>query len=187
MAAKKTKKRKSRKNTADKKSPLWVRDLVNIIIGVVGTLLVVFLVQAHMDRKEVKKVSEKYFDALNKNLSDFSIFAERYLSITENKQDIFTALQGVDISQPICAMDTYASINKDLYKLKPHIIKSMLDYYHGLRNVELLRKCIVEQQNNPQEIDKILIREFLRTVYDGSQLIPTLLFELKDSGEINSP
>jgi len=91
-------------------------------------------------------------------------------------------LEGADISRPVCALETYEKINKNLHKLSPQVMNSLLSYYHHARDIELLRKCIIEQQNNPQEIDRILVREFLRTIYDGTQLIPPLLLELKDSG-----
>ncbi len=182
MAAKKNKKKKVRKKEQEPKSRLWLRDLVSISLGFVFAVIVIYLPIACMDRKDAQKVLQQYSEIVNEDSSGFNDFAERYLSTTENNKDFLTALEGVDISRPVWPMDTYNALNKDLHKLKPHVISSVLDYYQNLRDAEMLRRCIVEQQNNPQEIEKILIREFLRTLYEGSQLIPSLLYELEEGG-----
>ena len=54
----------------------------------------------------------------------------------------------------------------------------LLSFYLNLRDAELLRKLIVEQREHPQEMSQILTREFLRTLHEGTQLVPRLLWAL---------
>jgi hypothetical protein len=84
----------------------------------------------------------------------------------------------VDITGALYRLDAYKTVHDDLPGLDAEARPLLLSLYLNLRDAELLRKLIVEQREHPQEMSQILTREFLRTLHEGTQLVPRLLWAL---------
>ena len=104
--------------------------------------------------------------------------SEAYEALVENEKDVPAALEGVDITAALCRLDAYGAVQDDLPDLDAAARPLLLAFYLNLRDAEILRKLIVEQREHPQEMSLILAREFLRTLHEGSQLVPPLLRSL---------
>ncbi len=84
----------------------------------------------------------------------------------------------MDITGALYRLDAYKTVHDDLPGLDAEARPLLLSFYLNLRDAELLRKLIVEQREHPQEMSQILTREFLRTLHEGAQLVPRLLWVL---------
>jgi hypothetical protein len=175
MAASKGKKGRAKKNTQGRKSRLWLRDLLNILGGLlVGALGFWFVQEALADRK-AGDASQRYRAVIQEDLPVLKRASEEYEALVENEEDVPEALQGEDITKALYRLDAYKTVHDDLPGLDAEAGPLLLSFYLNLRDAELLRKLVVEQREHPQEMSQILTREFLRTLHEGTQLVPRLL------------
>ena len=127
--------------------------------------------------------SGRYRTAIQEDLPVLKKASEEYEALVENEEDVPEALHGVDITRALYRLDAYKSVHDDLPGLEAEARPLLLSFYLNLRDAELLRKMIVEQREHPQEMSQILTREFLRTLHEGTQLVPRLLWALGPNGE----
>mgnify|MGYP001825519720 CR=1 FL=1 len=184
MAANKGKKGKAKKNAQGRKSRLWLRDLLNILGGLLAGALGFWIVQEVLADRTAGDASQRYRAVIQEDLSVLKQASEEYEALVENEEDVPEVLQGVDITGALYRLDAYKTVHDDLPGLEAEARPLLLSFYLNLRDAELLRKLIVEQRENPQEMSQILTREFLRTLHEGTQLVPRLLWVLGPSEEV---
>ena len=178
MAANKGKKGKTKKNTQGRKSRLWLRDLLNILGGLLAGSLGFWIVQEVLADRTAGDASQRYRTVIQEDLPVLKQASEEYEALVENEEDVPEALQGVDITGALFRLDAYKTVHDDLPDLDVEARPLLLSFYLNLRDAEILRKLIVEQREHPQEMSQILTREFLRTLHEGAQLVPRLLWAL---------
>lgn len=178
MAASKGKRRKTKKNTQGRKSRLWLRDLLNILGGLLAGVLGFWVVQEVLAGRTTEDASQRYRTVIQGDLPVLKQASDEYEALVENEEDVPEALQGVDITGALYELDAYKTVHDDLPGLDAEARPLLLSFYLNLRDAELLRKLIVEQRAHPQEMSQVLTREFLRTLHDGAQLVPRLLWAL---------
>jgi hypothetical protein len=168
MAASKGKKGKKKKNTQGRKSRLWLRDLLNILGGLLVGALGFWIVQEVLADRTAQDASQRYRTVIQEDLP----------VLEQASEDVPEVLQGVDITVALYRLDAYKTVPDDLPGLEVEARPLLLSFYLNLRDAELLRKLIIEQREHPQEMSQILTREFLRTLDEGTQLVPRLLWAL---------
>jgi hypothetical protein len=178
MAANKGKRGKAKKSTPSRKSRLWLRDLLNIVGGLLVGSCGLWIVQSYLDTRTAREVRERYGSAIQADLPVLREASEGYEALNENKQDASQALHGLDISGALYSIDAYKGIQEDFPDLDTEARPLLLAFYLSLRDAELLRKLIIEQREHPDEMPRILAREFLRALHEGTQLAPRLLWAL---------
>jgi hypothetical protein len=178
MAASKGKKGKSKKNTQGRKPSLWLRDLLNILGGLLVGALGFWIVQEVLADRTAGDASRRYRTVIEEDLPVLNLASEEYEALVENEEDVPEAPRGVDITRALYGLDAYKTLHEDLPGLEAEARPLLLSFYLNLRDAELLRKLIVEQREHPQEMSQILTREFLRTLHEGAQLVPRLLWAL---------
>ena len=179
MSAKKGRKGKARKGTPDRKPRLWLRDLGNLIgglaLGVVGT----WVVEGHLEGKKEAEVSRGYVEGVRQDVTVLGTFSERYLALSEGGGEQDGLLVGLDITRPVCDPDRYRGLGEDLHHLGPRAAPPLLAYVRSLSEAELLRKLLMEQQKDPNRLEGILARELLRSLHEGLDVSPHLLWALE--------
>jgi hypothetical protein len=175
MASKKGKKSKTRKNTGSRKSRLWLRDLLNILGGLLVGALGVWIVQGYLQGRTEKGVAEQYRSVIQEDLLILQKAADGYGAPAADEQDAPGVVRGGNLSTALYKMDAYGTLDEDLPSLDADARPLLLAFYTNLRDAELLRKLIVEQQEHPEEMPRILAREFLRALHEGTELAPQLL------------
>jgi|GEM_PF-1675668 len=183
MAANKGKKSKGKKNTQGRKSRLWLRDLLNILGGLLAGALGFWIVQEVLADRTEGDASQRYRTVIQEDLPVLKQASEEYEALVENEEDVREALQGMDITGALYRLDDYRTVHDDLPDLDAKARPLLLSFYLNLRDAELLRKLIVEQREHPEEMSQILTREFLRTLHEGTQLVPRLLWALGPTEE----
>jgi len=178
MAANKRKKAKAKKSTPSRKSRLWLRDLLNILGGLLVGSCGLWIVQGYLDTRTSKEACERYARVIQGDLPVLKKASGGYEALSDSEQDASKALQGVDITGALYRVDAYKRIQEDFPGLDSEVRSLLLAFYLGLRDAELLRKMIIEQREHPDEMPEILAREFLRTLHEGAQLAPRLLWAL---------
>ncbi len=183
MAASKAKKGKAKKNTTSRKSRLWVRDLLNLLGGLAVGAVGFWLVQAYLEGRTTGDASQRYRTAIQGDLPILKQASEEYEGLVESKQEALEVLRGVDLTGTLYGLDAYRMVHEDLPALDVEAQPLLLAFYLNLRDAELLRKLIVEQREHPEEMSQILSRQFLRTLHEGNQLVPRLLWALGKNDE----
>lgn len=183
MAANKGKKGKTKKNAPGRKSRLWLRDLLNILGGLLAGALGLWIVQEVLADRTSGDASQRYRTLIQEDLPVLKQASEEYEALIENEENVPEALQGVDITGALYSLDAYKTVHDDLPDLDAEAGPLLLSFYLNLRDAEILRKLIVEQREHPQEMSQILNREFLRTLHEGTQLVPRLLWTLGPTEE----
>jgi hypothetical protein len=178
MARSKAKKGKTKKNTTSRKSRLWLRDLLNILGGLLVGAFGFWMVQEFLESRTKGDASQRYRAAIRQDLPLLRQASEEYEALMETKEDVQEALQGEDLTGALYRLEAYRTVHEDLPDLDAEARPLLLAHYLHLRDAELLRKLLVEQREHPQEMYQILSREFLRTLHEGSQLVPRLLWAL---------
>jgi len=178
MASSKGKKGKKKKNTQGRKSRLWLRDLLNILGGLLVGAFGFWIVQELLADRTARDASQRYRTVIQEDLPVLEQASEEYEALAQNEEDVLEVPQGVDITVPLYRLDAYKTVPDDLPCLDAEARPLLLSFYLNLRDVELLRKLIVEQREHPQEMPQILTREFLRTLDEGTQLVPRLRWAL---------
>jgi len=183
MAANKGRKGKARKGTPSRKSRLWLRDLLNILGGLLAGAFGFWIVHEYLVSRTAKEVSQRYESVIRGDLSALKRTSERYEDLSEQQEDPSQALEGVDVNATLYSLDAYQGILEDFPDLDATVRPLLLAFYLSLRDAELLRKLVVEQREHPDQMPWILAREFLRTNHEGAQLVPRLLAVLGKSNE----
>jgi len=178
MAANKAKKGKTRKSTTSRKSRLWLRDLLNILGGLLVGSVGLWIVQGYLDSRTAKEASQRVRSMVEGDLPTLKQASEGYEAILESKEDVSGALRDVDITEALYGLDAYKKVPEDLACLGADVRPLLLAFYLNLRDAELLRKLIIEQREYPEQMSQILTREFLRTLHEGTQLAPRLIWAL---------
>ena len=178
MAANKGKKGKTKKNAQGRKSRLWLRDLANILGGLLVGAVGFWIVQEVLADRGARDAARRYRAVIQEDLSVLKKASEEYEALVENEEAVQAPLRGVDITGALYRMEPYRAIHEDLSGLDAEARPLLLSFYLSLRDAELLRKLVVEQREHPEEMSKILNREFLRTLHEGAQLVPKLLWAL---------
>ena len=186
MAAGKKKKGKAKGKPQGKKSRLWVRDLLNLVGGLLVGSIGLWLVLAYLDNRETDKAKEKYLVVIDDARTQLNPLAEKYLSLTEgnkegNKEGDIDVSEGkeLDISQPVFSLESVKALTPEVCALPEEAIPSFLEFYQNLQKAELLRKLLKEQQEGPAEFAQTLENQFLRSVYEDSRLASGLYWKLK--------
>ena len=183
MAADKGKKGKAKKNSQGRKSRIWIRDLLNILGGLLAGAAGFWIVQEVLTARTTEDASQRYRTAIQEALPALKQASEEYEALVENGEDVPEALRGVDITGALYGLDAYKKVHDDLPGLEAEARPLLLSFYLNLRDGELMRKLIVEQREHPEEMSQILTREFLRTLHEGTLLVPRLLWALGPSEE----
>jgi hypothetical protein len=184
MAANKGKKGRTRKSTTSRKSRLWLRDLLNIVGGLLVGSFGLWIVQGYLEGRTAKEVSQRVRGVVQGDLPTLKQTSEGYEAILESKEDdVSEALRGVELDGPLYGLDAYKRVPEDLPYLDTDERPLLLGFYLNLRDAELLRKLIIEQREHPEQMSQILAREFLRTLHEGTQLAPRLLWALGTNRE----
>ena len=178
MASKKAKKSRTRKNTASRKSRLWLRDLLNILGGLTVGALGVLMVQGYLADRSEKGVSERYQSAVREELRNLENASSGYEAMDADEQDPSGAIRGVDLTVALYRLDAYGTLHEDLSDLDSDAGPLLLSFYINLRDAELLRKLVIENREHPEQMSQILSREFLRTLQEATELAPRLLWAL---------
>jgi hypothetical protein len=178
MAANKGKKGRKRKSTPTRKSRLWLRDLLNIVGGLLVGSVGLWVVQGYLEGRTGKEVSQKVRSVVQGDLPTLKQTSEGYEAVLEGKEDASEALQGVDVTGALYRLDAYNQAAEDLPCLNSEARSLFLAFYLSLRDAELLRKLIIEQRGHPEQMSQILSREFLRALREGTQIAPRLLWAL---------
>jgi hypothetical protein len=163
-----------------KKSPLWVRDILNLIGGAVVGGLTVFIVSSYLSGRATKETSQLFTEDLKKAIPALSPMVERYLEVTDGKKkDAKDLLEGMDLSKPVHPLDLYRDSSNRLGSLDKTCLVRLLEFYRNLDEAELYRKLILKDQQRPDQIVLLMQREFLRALYESSQLTSHLFWDLK--------
>lgn len=178
MAANKGRKGKAKKSTPSRKSRLWLRDLLNILGGLLVGSLGLWIVQGYLDTRTAREACERYAGVIEGDLPVLKKASEGYEALSESKEGALQFLQGVDITGALYRVDAYRGIHQDFADLGDEARPLLLAFYLSLRDAELLRKMIIEQREHPEQMNQILAREFLRTLHEATQLAPRLLWAL---------
>jgi hypothetical protein len=179
MGTSKTKKGKPRGGTPQKRTPLWVRDLMNILGGLVVGALVAWIVQSYLDGREAKGVSIRFAEDVERAGSSLKPFAERSLALSEGRYEGSDSLQGLDIAGPVHPLDLYRSSKADLPALHQRGLVDLLRFYESMDKAELYRKLLLEQREHPDQMPAILSREFLRALEEGAEMTSRVLWEIR--------
>jgi hypothetical protein len=183
MAANKGKKGKTKKNTQGRKSRLWLRDLLNILGGLLAGAAGFWIVQEVLADREAGDASRRYRTVVERDLPVLKQASEEYEALAEGGEAVPAPLKGLDMTGSLYRLDAYGEVHEDLPGLDAEARPLLLSLYMNLREAEILRKLIVEQQEHPEEMSQILTREFLRTLHDGARLVPRLLWALGPAEE----
>ena len=157
------------------------KDLLNIVGGLLVGSFGLWVVQGYLEGRTAKEVSHRVRSVVQGDLPILKQTSEGYEAILESKEDVSEALRGVDITGALYGLDAYKKVPEDLPYLDGDARPLLLDFYLNLRDAELLRKLIIEQREHPEQMSQILAREFLRTLHEGTQLAPRLLWTLGTS------
>lgn len=183
MATSKGRKGRAKKNTSNRKSRLWLRDLLNLLGGLLVGAVGFWLVQEFLEGRSGGDASEKYRNAIQEDLPFLKHASEDYEALVEGQGEGPELLKGLDMTGALYGLDAYRGVHQDLSSLHVEARPLLLAFYLNLRDAELLRKLIVEQREHPEEMSQILTREFLRTLHEGRQLVPRLLLALGEKEE----
>jgi hypothetical protein len=183
MAASKGKKGKAKKNKQSRKSRLWLRDLLNILGGLTVGAVGLWIVQEVLATRKAGDTSQRYRTVIQEDLPVLKQASGEYEALVESEGDVSDVLRGVDITGALYRLDSYKTVHDDLPGLNEEVRPLLLSFYLSLRDAELLRKLVVEQREHPEEMSQILAREFLRTLHEGAQLVPRLLWALGPTEE----
>ncbi len=178
MAASKGKKGKTKKGSPSRKSRLWLRDLLNILGGLLAGSVGFWIVHGYLVSRTAKGLSLRYENVIKGDLPALESASERYAYLAEQPVDPSEALEALDVNGSLCSLDAYRGIQDDFARLHGSARPLLLSFYLSLRDAELLRKLIVEQREHPEQMPRVLAREFVRTVQEGAQLAPRLLWVL---------
>lgn len=170
---------KSRDGAPRKRSPLWLRDLMNLLVGLAFGVAGAWIVQAYLDGREARAVSTRFAQDVELAQSALKPFVERGLAVSEGRFDGPDMLEGLDVARPVHALDRYRDSMADLPILHKRGLASILQFYENLYKAELYRKLLLEQRDHPDQMSAILVREFMRTLQEGSLLTSRLLAELQ--------
>lgn len=178
MASNKGRKGRTRKSSAPRKSRLWLRDLLNILGGFLVGSLGLWIVQGLLDSRDAREVSERYRSTVKGHLPILERTFEGYEAIDGQAPEPSGVLEGVDMTEALYKLDDYSRLQEDFTDLNGEVRPLLFSFYLNLRDAELLRKLIVEQREHPEQMSEILAREFLRTLQEGTQMAPRLLWAL---------
>ena len=182
MAAQKNRGGKAGRKLPARKSRLWLRDGLNILGGLLVGGLVVWLGQQFLGGKGVRKASDQTLRVVEDTVPRLKPFAERYLAVEEKREEAADPLAGLDLSQPLCAPEAVDVLQGEFRSLPPEAMPLVWDFTLKLHDAEVLRKLLREQQDNPDKLAGILSRGFLSLLYENSQLLPKIRWELKGAG-----
>ncbi len=187
MASNKARRDRARKSKTPRKSRLWLRDLLNILGGFLVGSVGLWIVQGLLDSRAAREVSERYRSTVQEYLPVLERTAGGYKAFDGNGKQPSGVPEGVDLSETLYRVDDYGRVEEDLPDLKKEVRPLLFSFYLNLRDAELLRKLIVEQRQHPDQMSGILAREFLRTLQEGTQTAPRLLWALGASREPAGP
>ncbi len=183
MASAKVRKGKSRGTGQRKRSPLWLRDLLNILGGLLAGATLVWVVQGYLETREARAVAKRFFEDIEQAQTALKPFAERAVAVLEGSQGALEALNGLDAVEPVHSLDMFRSSMGDLPLLRDRGFVDLLRFYGGLDRAELYRKLLVEQKERPDQVPAVLAREFLRALQESSLGSQRLLRELRPEGK----
>jgi len=183
MGAPKTKKGKNRGGKSQKGFPLWMRDLLNILGGLVLGALGAWILQNYLDGREAKAVCIRFAEDVERAVPSLKPFVGRSLSLSEGRTQEAEVLQGMDIDRPAHPLDVYRNLMVDLPALHKRGLVNLIRFYENMDRAELYRKLLLEQQEHPEQMPAILSREFLRALEEGSEMAPRVLLEIRPRGK----
>ncbi len=183
MAARKNKGGKSRKKTQApaRKSRLWLRDMLNILGGLLVGSMGVWLFQEFQENRAARAVARKYVKAVRETMPHLKPMAEQYLALSQGREGESLPEVELDAARPVCSLDPFRGLLYEVCDLPPDAVPPLLEFVRNLQKAEILRKLLEQQQQNPAELSRILSSQILVTVYDESRDAPNLFWKLKES------
>lgn len=166
-----------------KKSPLWLRDLLNILGGLIAGAALVWLVQGYLETRQTRTAAKRFFEDIERTQTALKPFADRAVVVLEGSQAPTEALSGLEVREAAFPLELFRDSMEDLPLLRDRGFVDLLRYYGGLDRAELYRKLIVEQKERPDQVPAVLAREFLRAMQEAFQGSQRLLRELRPDGK----
>jgi hypothetical protein len=182
MAANKGRKRKTGKGAPGRKSRLWLRDLLNLLGGLLVGALGLWIVQEFLEGRAAGEASGRYRGAIEQDMPKLKLASQRYEALSEQSEAFPQSLEGLEAAGALYRIDAYEAIERDVQYLKAEVRPLLLGFSHRLREAELLRKLIIDQREHPEQMPQILAREFLKALDEGARLAPRLLQSLGPDG-----
>lgn len=182
MASTKARKGRSRGTGQRKRSPLWLRDLLNLLGGLIAGATLVWVVQGYLETREARAAAKRFFEDVEQAQTAMKPFAERAVAVLEGSQEALEAVNGLEAGVPVHPLDRFRSSMEDLPLLRDRGFSDLLRFYAGLDKAELYRKLLVEQRERPDQVPALLAREFLRALQESFQGSQRLLKELGPNG-----
>lgn len=183
MASAKARRGKLRGSGQRKKSPLWLRDLLNILGGLFAGASLVWVAQGYLETREARAAAKRFFEDVDQAQRALKPFTERASAVLEGSQAVSEALNGLDAAEPVHSLDMFRDSMGDLPLLRDRGFVDLLRFYSGLDRAELYRKLLVEQKERPDQVPVVLAREFLRALQESFQGSQRLLRELRPDGK----
>jgi len=183
MASRKNKGGRSRGKTQapSRKSRLWLRDLLNILGGLVLGVLGIWLFQQYQANRAAKAVARQYVDAVSATLDHLKPLAEQYVALSEGKQEGEPLPEAeLDVRQPLCSLEPFRNVLREACALPPDIVPLLLEFARNLQKAEMLRKLLEQEQLDPTALPRTMSGQLLLTVYEESRSAPNLLWKLKE-------
>lgn len=183
MASAKARKGRPSGTGQRKKSPLWLRDLLNILGGLFAGAALVWVVQGYLETQEARGAAKRFFEDVEQAQRALKPFAERAVAVLDGSQAALEALNGLDAGGPVHSLDMFRNFMGDLPLLRDRGFVELLRFYGGLDRAELYRKLLVEHRERPDQVPAVLAREFLRALQESSEGGQRLLRELGPRGK----
>jgi len=183
MAARKNRRSKSKKQPVAKKSPLWLRDLLNIAGGLLVGSLGLWLVQEYLENREADRIALKYGTAVLESLPLLRPAAELSLAGAGDETGPADPAETLERTRALPSPDPFRGLPHEVCSLAPESVPAILAFVQEMQKAELLRKILEQQQTAAAQVPGTLSRELLRSVSAEAQLGSELVWKLKIPAE----
>jgi hypothetical protein len=174
---------KSGKKTSrpSKKPPIWLRDLLNLLAGLLVGSLCVWLFQEYRENRAARVGARQYVEAVRETQPLLTPMADRYLALAGQPQGEGDPNQSLDVTHPVCSLDPYRDLLQEVCALPRETAALLLEFSRNLQKAEVLRKLLEQERQDPAGLSRTLEGQLLLTVYDESRRAPELLWKLRVS------
>lgn len=184
MSSRKNKALKQKKKTQapSRKPRLWVRDLGNLLGGLLLGALGFWLVQEYQDSRAGKNAARKYVEAVSETVAELKPAADQYVELTQGREDEGDVLAEaeLDAGRPLCSLEPFRDLYRDACALPRDIVPPLLEFARNLQKAEMLRKILEQQQRDPEALSRTLAGQLLQAAFEESRSAQNLLWKLKE-------